>query len=440
MLDCGHVFCIDCLNICYGEAIKEGNIPAVQCLALGCATERAAAATSLRRKRSKALLRPSELLQLGLAEHVVRRYVTLRYRLELEADKKTVYCPRPGCDGAARSDRHKKPRDLALAFADPDPDSDSDADSDDEGGGDGMMDQGAADAPGADRGMGEMETEAAGVHSVCEDCDFAFCSGCFEPWHGELVDCATRREPPELTDEDKATLEYLELHTSTCPTCNISVQKMGGCNHMLCTRCGTHFCNLCSALLDAENPYRHYSEMVSGQESPCYGRLWQSREGHDELDVHDDGELAADEFDAGELPADEFDAGELPPDAFDAGHPNFLWHLFIGPLPAFWAVPGVEAGPDQPPAVFWPVPLVPADRVEPLAGPEPRQRQRQRQRDDVDLGINPAEAAWVREYVRLALADAEDEMGGLDSDGEEGQTPDSDGEEGQTPDSDGEEE
>ena len=117
MLDCGHIFCLQCLQDFYNDAIREGSLQTVRCLTPDCAKDRTAAAAarpSARPRKPKIHISPSELLQIGLTEDAVKRYVALKYKTELETDKNTIYCPRPTCNGAARSERHKKPDGFAL--------------------------------------------------------------------------------------------------------------------------------------------------------------------------------------------------------------------------------------------------------------------------------------------------------------------------------------
>lgn len=266
MLDCGHIFCLQCLQDFYNDAIKEGNLSTVRCLAPNCAKERSTAANAAGEKgrKPKVFISPSELLQIGLSEDMVKRYVDLKYKTELESDKNTIYCPRQWCNGAARSKKHKKP--LGLNFGET---SDAESDEDEKG----------------DKGKkGADKFNPGDLLSVCEDCGFAFCSRCFQSWHGEFVLCAPRRKDGELTEEEKASLEYLKLHTSPCPTCNAPAQKTHGCNHMICSRCDTHFCYLCSSWLDPGNPYRHYNQQENGKVTSCYMRLWEL-EGGDGDDV-----------------------------------------------------------------------------------------------------------------------------------------------------------
>lgn len=262
MLDCGHVFCVECLRDFYNSAIKEGDLSTVRCLEPNCAKDREKAAVSTgKRKKIKTFINPSELLQIPLDQDVVKRYVTLKYKVELESDKDTVYCPRSWCNGAARSKKHRKPSGFELAEA-----SDESGSEDEE-----------------DNGTGEMKSKpykpTEDLLAVCEDCGFAFCSRCSMSWHGEFVHCAPRRKTEELTEEEKASVEYLNLHTTPCPTCAAPAQKTHGCNHMICYRCQSHFCYLCSAWLDPGNPYQHYNKLPNGKKTSCYMRLWELENG-----------------------------------------------------------------------------------------------------------------------------------------------------------------
>ncbi|KAF7543911.1 hypothetical protein G7Z17_g10360 [Cylindrodendrum hubeiense] len=275
MLDCGHIFCLQCLQDFYNDAIKDGNLSTVRCLAPNCAKERSKVKdtdgqSSKQTKKPKVTISPSELLQIGLSEDMVKRYVTLKYKTELESDKNTIYCPRQWCNGAARSKRHKKPEGLDFAET-------SDGESDHENkAGDTKLDEKS--------NKKAMKFNPADFLSVCEDCGFAFCGQCYQSWHGEFVRCHPRREKGQLSEEEKASLEYLQLHTSPCPTCNAPAQKTHGCNHMICSRCDTHFCYLCSAWLDPGNPYRHYNTQPGGKVTSCFMRLWEL-EGGDGDDV-----------------------------------------------------------------------------------------------------------------------------------------------------------
>ena len=165
MLDCGHVFCVCCLKDFYGNAITEGDVSSVRCLEPSCAQERErkeAAETGARgsgslpprkRRKPRTFISPSELLQIPIETELVRRYVRLIYKNELESDKNTIYCPRKWCQGAARSKKHKKPEGLELCEV-------SDDDEEDAGTNDNR----------------EQAPRKDDLLAVCEDCGFAFCS------------------------------------------------------------------------------------------------------------------------------------------------------------------------------------------------------------------------------------------------------------------------
>jgi E3 ubiquitin-protein ligase RNF14 len=154
MIDCGHVFCVQCLQDFYNNAINEGDLVSVRCLAPDCAKKRAEAQSSKNRK-TKTQISPSELLQIPLEHDIVTRYVKLKHKADLESDKNTIYCPRKWCQGAARSKKHKKPQGFEVV------------DSDDE-----------SDAE--EKGKNEKFSAEKDLLSVCEDCSFAFCSRCYQ--------------------------------------------------------------------------------------------------------------------------------------------------------------------------------------------------------------------------------------------------------------------
>lgn len=256
MIDCGHVFCVQCLQDFYNNAIKEGDLVSVRCLAPNCAKDRKEEwkASGNKGRKPRTQISPNELLQIPLEQEVVARYVKLKHKADLESDQNTVYCPRKWCQGAARSKKHRKPEGLEL-------DDSSDEETE-------------TAKVGKDYKTGEE------LLCICEDCSFAFCSRCFQGWHGEFKMCIPRRQDGEMSEEEKASLEYLRLHTTPCPTCAAPAQKTHGCNHMICFKCNSHFCYLCSAWLQPENPYIHFNKINTG----CYMRLWEL-EGGDGDDV-----------------------------------------------------------------------------------------------------------------------------------------------------------
>ncbi|KAI5865446.1 RWD domain-containing protein [Durotheca rogersii] len=265
MLDCGHVFCVKCLQDFYNNAIAEGDVASVQCLEPKCAKRREDAVRGSVKKKAKTHISPSELLQIPLEQDTVKRYVMLKYKTELESDKNTVYCPRSWCQGAARSKKHKKPKELEFVEA-----SDEESNTED-------------DAE-ENNDKAKSNSSSQDLLAICDDCGFAFCIRCGQSWHGEFKYCIPKERKDEITEEEKASLDYMRMHTTPCPTCAAPCQKTHGCNHMRCFRCQTHFCYLCSAWLDPSNPYRHFNVQPSGEVNGCFMRLWEL-EGGDGIDV-----------------------------------------------------------------------------------------------------------------------------------------------------------
>ncbi|MCJ1285501.1 translation termination inhibitor protein itt1 [Xylographa opegraphella] len=261
LLLCSHVFCVACLQDFYNACITEGDISSVKCLAPECGKDAprriiGTAQPAKRRRKVDPTLDPSELLQIPLDQETVQRYMKLKRKNLLESDQTTVYCPRQWCQGAARSKKYPKNGTNISGTL-----SDSEDEDDDQN-----------KVPSQNKLPPPSEKLA-----ICEDCSFAFCSVCNASWHGEFAVCFPRKQH-ELTAEEKASEEYLKKHSTACPTCDARCQKTMGCNHMICFRCKHHFCYLCSAWLDPDNPYKHFNT----QWTSCYMKLWELEEGDGE--------------------------------------------------------------------------------------------------------------------------------------------------------------
>jgi E3 ubiquitin-protein ligase RNF14 len=458
MIDCGHVFCVPCLQDFYNNAINEGDLVSVRCLAPDCAKKRADAQTTKNRK-PKTQLSPSELLQIPLEHEMVTRYVKLKHKADLESDKNTIYCPRKWCQGAARSKKHKKPEGFEVV--------ESDDESDTE-----------------EKGKNKKFIAGNDLVSVCEDCSFAFCSRCYQGWHGEFTLCAPKQNKGKLTEEDKASIEYMKLHTTPCPTCAAPAQKTHGCNHMICFKCNSHFCYLCSAWLEPSNPYKHYNLETTG----CYMRLWELEAGDgndvgigygggvhrpdaEEIEIPEEEEEDEQEIEelAGEVirrlrhadperreelenafaqvlgggeearealarvPHGHLDPAAAPQQELQREGPLVLRINQVAPPPAP-AVPPLADAPQparrnghlrrgnpnhrivdpRPAGVRVPVPIGGARRLQPA---RPGRRQGARA-DAIAQGQEAAHQAWVQMFVQMALNDEEDQLE-WDSDDEE---------------------
>ncbi|KAF3925439.1 Cullin-9 [Orbilia brochopaga] len=230
---CGHVFCKPCLKEYFTAMITEGDVNSVQCLNYSCGKDLPPEEVLdmdgkvHKMPRKPGAIAPAEL-QILLEADMVDRYLKLKRKRAFESMKNVVYCPRSFCKGPALRDS------------------------------------------GEDR------------LAICQDCSLAFCAECGKTWHGYKMSCRTDTTPVTEAEakEAKLTEEFLEMNCTPCPTCLIPISKSGGCNHMYCSRCGTHFCLLCGAFLFPDNPYQHYNN----QKSWCYNKLWEG--------VDENGEIA----------------------------------------------------------------------------------------------------------------------------------------------------
>ena len=365
LLLCSHVFCVGCLQDFYNACVTEGDVGSVKCPAPNCSEQTATALAKDAggpQRTSDRTLEPSELLQIPLEQETVQRYIKLKRKKQLESDRTTVYCPRQWCQGPARAKLSTTAPNSANTVEDNGPQSYNESSNS------------PPLPPPADR------------LAICQDCTFAFCLVCKASWHGEYYTCFPRSQF-ELTAEERASEEYMKLHTQPCPTCDARAQKTHGCNHMICFRCDTHFCYLCGAYLERSNPYEHFNNKFKG----CYMRLW-------ELEGGDDGQFGH-EFAGGGVGAmvdwETDDADEAGDELFAAG--------------AAEVAPPAPAPPPLPPApaAAPPVMLAHARPVANDARPAiPREGgayQRQRQQDPERDG------AGLRRFLEMVRDDIEDE-------------------------------
>lgn len=256
---CNHVFCVQCLQDYLSNCIEEGDVNNVKCMSTDCGK------MMPNGKKKERLLSPKELLQIPLSLQAVERYAKIKRKKKIEADPTITYCPRSWCQGAMRTDKYPKIKDVREMD-----DSDSEAEEPVETP---SEEQTTTAASGPEKrfvGITGMDRLA-----VCEDCTFAFCKVCLASWHGDFVRCQPR-DKSQLTEEEQASLNYIMQNTSPCPTCSVPCQKSYGCNHMTCFQCKSHFCYLCGAWLLPENPYSHFN---NPKNKGCYNRLMDMLDG-----------------------------------------------------------------------------------------------------------------------------------------------------------------
>ncbi|KAK3604434.1 hypothetical protein CHS0354_013834 [Potamilus streckersoni] len=77
-------------------------------------------------------------------------------------------------------------------------------------------------------------------------CGHTFCFACGENWH-DPVKCVWLRKWIKKCDDDSETSNWIAANTKECPKCHVTIEKDGGCNHMICKNqnCKADFCWVC---------------------------------------------------------------------------------------------------------------------------------------------------------------------------------------------------
>lgn len=77
-------------------------------------------------------------------------------------------------------------------------------------------------------------------------CGYTFCFGCSEPVHGP-VKCQWLKKWLKKCNDDSETSNWISANTKECPKCHVTIEKNGGCNHMVCrnNNCKADFCWTC---------------------------------------------------------------------------------------------------------------------------------------------------------------------------------------------------
>lgn len=95
-----------------------------------------------------------------------------------------------------------------------------------------------------------LQDEGRNMNMTCRECQAKTCCWHRCPWHSGRS-CAQYDQDAKASDE-VALLQYLEREgTVRCPKCHHAIQKVDGCDHMVCRReasgCGAEFCWRCGA-------------------------------------------------------------------------------------------------------------------------------------------------------------------------------------------------
>ncbi|XP_045803120.1 probable E3 ubiquitin-protein ligase ARI8 [Trifolium pratense] len=173
---CGHPFCFSCWGGYIGTSISDGP----GCLMLRCPDPACKAAVD------------QDMINLVASDEDKEKYDRYLLRSYIEDNKKTKWCPAPGCEHAVNFD--------------------------------------------------------AGIrknYDVSCLCSYSFCWNCTEDAH-RPVDCDTVSKWILKNSAESENTNWILAYTKPCPECKKPIEKNQGCSHMTCkSPCHYQFCWLC---------------------------------------------------------------------------------------------------------------------------------------------------------------------------------------------------
>ncbi|CAL2228932.1 unnamed protein product [Prunus armeniaca] len=172
---CGHPFCCACWEGYIRTSISDGP----GCLILRCPDPSCGAAVG------------QDMITMLVSDEDNRKYSRYLLRSYIENNKKTKWCPAPGCDNAVNF-------------------------------------------------VGDDEN-----YDVSCLCSYGFCWNCTEEAH-RPVDCSTVSKWIMKNSAESENMNWILANSKPCPKCKRPIEKNQGCMHMTCTPpCKFEFCWLC---------------------------------------------------------------------------------------------------------------------------------------------------------------------------------------------------
>lgn len=172
---CGHPFCSSCWRGYIGTAITDGP----GCLMLRCPDPSCSAAIG------------HDMIDILACDEDKKKYTHYLLRSYIENNRKTKWCPAPGCE-------------FAVDFV-----------------------------------MG------CGIYDVSCNCSHSFCWNCTEEAH-RPVECGTVAKWILKNSTESENMNWILANSKPCPKCKRPIEKNHGCMHITCTPpCRFEFCWLC---------------------------------------------------------------------------------------------------------------------------------------------------------------------------------------------------
>lgn len=83
----------------------------------------------------------------------------------------------------------------------------------------------------------------------CEQCNRDWCWPCYAPAHPEIT-CKNYKKNQNQLDmwaKSHRSDNPNQRNAQRCPKCSIYIEKIDGCDHMLCAKCSSKFCYRCGS-------------------------------------------------------------------------------------------------------------------------------------------------------------------------------------------------
>ena len=96
----------------------------------------------------------------------------------------------------------------------------------------------------------------------CPSCFSTVCSACGEEAHDGMT-CNENKINKNPTEQERLFNEWAVANQAQrCPGCTAAIEKIDGCNHIICFHCQTHFCWIC--LFSGSEIYAHLNQEHGG--------------------------------------------------------------------------------------------------------------------------------------------------------------------------------
>lgn len=110
----------------------------------------------------------------------------------------------------------------------------------------------------------------------CEQCDQEWCWTCYAPSHPNETCRQFKKNHSQLDSwaRTRRADNRNQRNAQRCPKCSIYIEKIDGCDHMLCTKCNSKFCYRCGSRMRLPFYIGHDSKYsIFG----CKYKLWPKR-------------------------------------------------------------------------------------------------------------------------------------------------------------------